>query len=237
MSTPRPSTRAPRRRLRPKLPKRTGFVRVLRAGGGVAPTLSSAPRRPSAGSHGGHSRTDGQLVCVDRDNESPRVLVYSASGAGTSSALRSLTAPLLHNSGHVRALDFKRISRSGARVLSTVTYGRDIDDISGPAGRRGEDVLARERVRGAPLRRARGPHPMVAIFLLVAPVLTRTGRCSGDQGSSQGSFRARLYGGVDGRSTECANPGRTGNCGVGAHREVAACSCSGVCCTAAPCGW
>ncbi|MEU4181536.1 hypothetical protein [Streptomyces sp. NPDC026589] len=52
----------------------------------------------------------------------------TASDGGTSTALRSLTAPLLHNGGHVLALDFKRTSRSWARVLSTVTYGRDIDD-------------------------------------------------------------------------------------------------------------
>ncbi|MCG7525157.1 DUF87 domain-containing protein [Streptomyces sp. OfavH-34-F] len=76
----------------------------------------------------GHS-TDGQPVCIDLDNESPHVLVYSASGGGTSTVLRTLTAQLLHDGGHALVLDFKRISQSWARALPTVTYRRDIADI------------------------------------------------------------------------------------------------------------
>ncbi|MEU0216057.1 hypothetical protein ABZ281_13430 [Streptomyces sp. NPDC006265] len=72
---------------------------------------------------------DGQQVCVDLDNESPHVLVCSAAGGGTSTALRSLAAQLLHHGGHVLVLDTKRISQAWARALPTVTYRRDIADI------------------------------------------------------------------------------------------------------------
>ncbi|MEU9189440.1 DUF87 domain-containing protein [Streptomyces sp. NPDC048484] len=73
--------------------------------------------------------TDRQSVCIDLDNDSPHVLVCSASGGGTSTTLRTLAAQLLHHGGHVLVLDTKRISQAWARALPTVTYRRDIADI------------------------------------------------------------------------------------------------------------
>ncbi|MFD3533398.1 FtsK/SpoIIIE domain-containing protein [Streptomyces sp. NPDC058664] len=73
--------------------------------------------------------TDGQPVSVDLDTESPHVLVCSATGGGTSTILRTLTAQLLHHGGHALVLDTKRISQEWARSLPAVTYRRDIADI------------------------------------------------------------------------------------------------------------
>ncbi|WP_331763996.1 helicase HerA domain-containing protein [Streptomyces cyaneofuscatus] len=92
---------------------------------GVREQLQALPASQVLIGHG----TDGQPVCVDLDYESPHVLVYSASGGGTSTTLRTLAAQLLHNGGHVLVLDLKRVSHSWARALPTVTYRRDIDDI------------------------------------------------------------------------------------------------------------
>lgn len=93
---------------------------------GVREQLEALPASQVLIGHG----TEGQPVCVDLDNDSPHVLVYSASGGGTSTALRTLAAQLLHNGGHVLVLDIKRVvSHSWARALPTVTYRRDIADI------------------------------------------------------------------------------------------------------------
>ncbi|MCX5207629.1 hypothetical protein OG897_40270 [Streptomyces sp. NBC_00237] len=73
--------------------------------------------------------TGQQPVCVDLDHESPHVLVCSATGGGTSTALRTLTAQLLHHGGSALILDTKRVSQSWARALPTVTYRRDIADV------------------------------------------------------------------------------------------------------------
>ncbi|MFF8696784.1 hypothetical protein ACF08W_31690 [Streptomyces sp. NPDC015144] len=73
--------------------------------------------------------TDGQPLGVDLDNESPHVLVCSASGGGTSTALRTLAAQFLHHGGDVLVLDTKRISQTWAHGLPGVTYRSDIADI------------------------------------------------------------------------------------------------------------
>ncbi|MFD3666340.1 helicase HerA domain-containing protein [Streptomyces sp. NPDC058659] len=92
---------------------------------GVREQMEALPASQVLIGHG----TDGQPVCVDLDNESPHVLVYSASGGGTSTALRTLTAQLLHHGGHVLVLDAKRISQAWARALPAVTYRCDMADI------------------------------------------------------------------------------------------------------------
>lgn len=102
---------------------------------GVREQLEALPTSQVLIGHG----TDRQPVCVDLDRDSPHVLVYSASGGGTSTALRTLTAQLLHNGGHALVLDSKRISQPWARALPTVTYRRDIGDIHDAlVGLRGE---------------------------------------------------------------------------------------------------
>ncbi|MFJ2819004.1 helicase HerA domain-containing protein [Streptomyces sp. NPDC087294] len=73
--------------------------------------------------------TDGQPVCVDVNNESPHVLVCSATGGGTTTVLRTLTAQFLHHGAHALILDLKRISHRWAHGLPGVTYCRDIADI------------------------------------------------------------------------------------------------------------
>ncbi|WP_435060132.1 FtsK/SpoIIIE domain-containing protein [Streptomyces sp. bgisy060] len=73
--------------------------------------------------------TSGEPVCVDLDNESPHVLVCSATGGGTTTILRTLTAQLLHHGAHALILDLKRVSHRWAKDLPTVTYRTDIADI------------------------------------------------------------------------------------------------------------
>ncbi|MFF8618111.1 hypothetical protein [Streptomyces sp. NPDC015350] len=76
----------------------------------------------------GHG-TDRQPVGIDLDTDSPHVLVCSTSGGGTSTALRTLAAQVLHHGGDALILDTKRISQTWARGLLGVTYRCDIADI------------------------------------------------------------------------------------------------------------
>ncbi|MFF7365394.1 FtsK/SpoIIIE domain-containing protein [Streptomyces sp. NPDC008125] len=92
---------------------------------GVREQLEKLPASQILIGHG----TDGQPVCVDLDDDAPHVLVCTATGGGTSTVLRTLTAQLLHQGGHVLVLDSKRISQVWAQPLPTVTYRRDTDDI------------------------------------------------------------------------------------------------------------
>ncbi|MEU2179816.1 hypothetical protein [Streptomyces thermolilacinus] len=73
--------------------------------------------------------TDGQPVCADLDADSPHFLVCSATGGGTTTVLRTLTAQLLHHGAHALVLDLKRISHRWAQGLPDVTYCRDIASI------------------------------------------------------------------------------------------------------------
>ncbi|MFE1408581.1 hypothetical protein ACFW5D_34340 [Streptomyces sp. NPDC058770] len=73
--------------------------------------------------------TDRQPVGIDLDTDSPHVLVCSTSGGGTSTALRTLAAQVLHHGGDALILDAKRISQPWARGLPGVTYRCDIADI------------------------------------------------------------------------------------------------------------
>ncbi|MEU7088126.1 hypothetical protein [Streptomyces achromogenes] len=73
--------------------------------------------------------TDGQPVYADLDTDSPHILVCSATGGGTTTVLRTLTAQLLHHGAHALVLDLKRISHQWAHGLPGVTYCRDIADI------------------------------------------------------------------------------------------------------------
>ncbi|OEJ21832.1 hypothetical protein AR457_41155 [Streptomyces agglomeratus] len=109
-----------------KIAKKSTLPQQLRlTASGVREQLEALPASKALVGLG----TDGQPVCVDLDNESPHVLVCSAAGGGTSTALRTLAAQLLHHGGHVLVLDTKRISQSWARALPTVTYRRDVADI------------------------------------------------------------------------------------------------------------
>ncbi|MGW2183973.1 hypothetical protein ACWCXX_39595 [Streptomyces sp. NPDC001732] len=73
--------------------------------------------------------TDRQPVGIDLDTDSPHVLVCSTSGGGTSTALRTLAAQVLHHGGDALILDTKCISQTWARGLPGVTYHHDIAGI------------------------------------------------------------------------------------------------------------
>ncbi|MCL3998113.1 hypothetical protein [Streptomyces lavenduligriseus] len=73
--------------------------------------------------------TDGQPVCADLDAEAPHVLVCSATGGGTTTVLRTLTAQLLHHGAHALVLDLKRSSHQWTHGLPGVTYCPGIADI------------------------------------------------------------------------------------------------------------
>ncbi|MEV6408644.1 hypothetical protein AB0M58_37860 [Streptomyces bobili] len=70
--------------------------------------------------------TSGQAIAVDLDAESPHVLVCTASGGGSTTMLRSLTAQFLHQGAHALVLDPKRISHLWAKALPTVTHRGNI---------------------------------------------------------------------------------------------------------------
>ncbi|WP_225828270.1 hypothetical protein [Streptomyces naphthomycinicus] len=73
--------------------------------------------------------TSGQAIAVDLDAESPHVLVCTASGGGSTTMLRSLTAQFLHQDAHALVLDPKRISHLWAKALPTVTHRGNIAGI------------------------------------------------------------------------------------------------------------
>ncbi|MFJ2968630.1 hypothetical protein ACIPIC_40990 [Streptomyces collinus] len=66
--------------------------------------------------------TTGRAIAVDLDAESPHVLVCTASGGGSTTVLRSLTAQFLHQGAHALVLDHRRISHLWAKALPTVTH-------------------------------------------------------------------------------------------------------------------
>ncbi|MFG2630020.1 hypothetical protein [Streptomyces sp. NPDC048473] len=66
--------------------------------------------------------TTGQAIAVDLNAESPHVLVCTATGGGSTTMLRSLTAQFLHQGAHALILDPKRISHLWAKPLTTVTH-------------------------------------------------------------------------------------------------------------------
>ncbi|MFJ1789670.1 hypothetical protein ACIOML_35850 [Streptomyces anulatus] len=70
--------------------------------------------------------TTGQAIAVDLNGESPHVLVCTASGGGSTTMLRSLTAQFLHQGAHALVLDPQRISHLWAQALPTVTHRGNI---------------------------------------------------------------------------------------------------------------
>lgn len=73
--------------------------------------------------------TTGQAIAVDLNAESPHVLVCTATGGGSTTMLRSLTAQFLHQGAHALVLDPKRISHLWAKSLTTVTHRGNIAGI------------------------------------------------------------------------------------------------------------
>jgi hypothetical protein len=73
--------------------------------------------------------THGRAIAVDLDAESPHVLVCTASGGGSTTILRSLTAQFLHQGAHALVLDPKRISHLWAKALPTVTHRGNVAGI------------------------------------------------------------------------------------------------------------
>ncbi|MFB7918047.1 hypothetical protein [Streptomyces sp. NPDC056061] len=73
--------------------------------------------------------TDGRAIAVDLDAECPHVLVCTASGGGSTTLLRSLTAQFLHQGAHALVLDPKRISHLWAKGLPTVTHRGNVAGI------------------------------------------------------------------------------------------------------------
>ncbi|MGX5397217.1 hypothetical protein ACWLMY_35860 [Streptomyces anulatus] len=66
--------------------------------------------------------TTGRAIAVDLDGESPHVLDCTATGGGSTTVLRSLTAQFLHQGAHALVLDVKRIFHLWAKALPTVTH-------------------------------------------------------------------------------------------------------------------
>jgi hypothetical protein len=73
--------------------------------------------------------TTGRAIAVDLNGESPHVLVYTATGGGSTTVLRSLTAQFLHQGAHALVLDVKQISHLWAKALPTVTHRGNIAGI------------------------------------------------------------------------------------------------------------
>ncbi|MEV7906612.1 hypothetical protein [Streptomyces anulatus] len=73
--------------------------------------------------------TTGRAIAVDLNAESPHILVCTATGGGSTTVLRSLTAQFLHQGAHALVLDVKRISHLWAKALPTVTHRGNIAGI------------------------------------------------------------------------------------------------------------
>ncbi|MGW3199193.1 hypothetical protein ACWDBD_32430 [Streptomyces sp. NPDC001118] len=73
--------------------------------------------------------TDGRAIAVDLDSECPHVLVCTASGGGSTTILRSLSAQFLHQGAHALVLDSRRIPHLWAKALPTVTHRGNVAGI------------------------------------------------------------------------------------------------------------
>ncbi|HEY9327000.1 MAG TPA: hypothetical protein VIS09_01970 [Streptomyces sp.] len=73
--------------------------------------------------------TTGRAITVDLDGESPHLLVCTATGGGSTTMLRSLSAQFLHQAAHALVLDPKQISHLCAKSLPTVTHRGNIAGI------------------------------------------------------------------------------------------------------------
>ncbi|MFE9258429.1 hypothetical protein [Streptomyces sp. NPDC006879] len=87
--------------------------------------------------------TSGRAIAVDLDAESPHVLVCTASGGGSTTVLRSLTAQFLHQGAHALVLDPKRISHLWAKGLPTVTHRGNVAGIHDALVGLGEELERR----------------------------------------------------------------------------------------------
>ncbi|MFJ5851151.1 hypothetical protein [Streptomyces sp. NPDC092903] len=73
--------------------------------------------------------TTGHAIAVDLNGECPHVLVCTATGGGSTTVLRSLTAQFLHQGAHALVLGPKRISHLWAKGLPTVTHRGNVASI------------------------------------------------------------------------------------------------------------
>lgn len=87
--------------------------------------------------------TDGRAVAVDLDAECPHVLVCTATGGGSTTVLRSLTAQFLHQGAHALVLDPKRVSHLWAKGLPTVTHRGNVAGIHDALVGLGEELTRR----------------------------------------------------------------------------------------------
>ncbi|MFI9019162.1 hypothetical protein ACIGZI_34555 [Streptomyces griseus] len=87
--------------------------------------------------------TDGRAIAVDLTAACPHVLVCTASGGGSTTVLRSLTAQFLHQGAHALVLDPKRISHLWAKGLPTVTHRENVAGIHDALVGLGEELERR----------------------------------------------------------------------------------------------
>lgn len=87
--------------------------------------------------------TGGRAIAVDLDSEAPHVLVCTATGGGSTTVLRSLTAQFLHQGAHALVLDPKRISHLWAKGLPTVTHRGNVAGIHDALVGLGEELARR----------------------------------------------------------------------------------------------
>ncbi|MGA4844807.1 hypothetical protein ACOBQB_00325 [Streptomyces sp. G5(2025)] len=87
--------------------------------------------------------TDGRAIAVDLTGECPHVLVCTATGGGSTTVLRSLTAQFLHQGAHALVLDPKRISHLWAKGLPTVTHRGNVVGIHDALVGLGEELARR----------------------------------------------------------------------------------------------
>ncbi|MFE3556978.1 hypothetical protein ACFXKW_19220 [Streptomyces sp. NPDC059193] len=106
--------------------KKTALPKMLRF---AAPDLREQIEALPAGAALIGISTTGRAIAVDLDAECPHVLVCTASGGGSTTVLRSLTAQFLHQGAHALVLDPKRIAHLWAKALPTVTHRGNVAGI------------------------------------------------------------------------------------------------------------
>ncbi|MGK5546683.1 hypothetical protein ACSNOH_18415 [Streptomyces sp. URMC 127] len=72
--------------------------------------------------------TDGTAIAVDLDT-APHILVCTATGGGSTTILRTITAQFLHQGAHALVLDPKLVSHLWAKGLPTVTHRGNVAGI------------------------------------------------------------------------------------------------------------
>ena len=118
----------------PRPPKKVDVrdvMHLIKKGDPMAPVFALGPR--------------GTAVTADLVADSPHIAVSMGSGAGKSTTVRAILAPMLHHGAEVHILDIKRTSHRWAKGMPNVRIYKEPEDIHDALVYLGERAKARHK--------------------------------------------------------------------------------------------